>query len=640
MPTKEQMEHLRKMTQSKIRSIAIDTSKFDEATRTLTLSFASESPCMIWGDKEILIISEDAMDTSRFTQGVMPVLFNHNRDAVIASINKIWIENKKAYAEIVFDDDEDSLKIMRKVQSGSCRGVSVGYKPKTYEIVSRDAISTDGFVGPCYIARKWEVLEFSIVSVPADPSVAAGRSEDDTDNPVEIIETKKQETRDDEMTPEEKARLEAEELARKEKEKTDLENARKEAAEAERTRCSEITEICRDFEVEDSARDEFIKGGKDMNFVRAEVLKLQKERHAPTTTAKVGDTSDDKIRAAMTDAILLRGGATVAKPADGAEKFRYMRMRQMALELLENAGDSEARYLTDDELFKRALTTTGALSSILSNVAGKTLAAGYAEAGTTYRDFTTVGSLTDFKTATRYLISAMGTPKKIPAGGEFSYQMFSDEGVSVKLETEGTGFTYTREMFINDDLGVLSKAPALVSAAFDRRINQLVYAALTTSALYSSGNGNLATTAGAPSTATLSAGRAAMKKQKDISKKAYLNVVPGYIIVPTALETTAYQLLASASDPSSANAGVINAFKSALQVISDPCLDDSSADAWYLVAKKGLVDTIEVSYLNGNQTPILESGMDPDVLGWKFRAYLDFNVKALDYRGLYKNAGK
>lgn len=49
---------------------------------------------------------------------------------------------------------------------------------------------------------------------------------------------------------------------------------------------------------------------------------------------------------------------------------------------------------------------------------------------------------------------------------------------------------------------------------------------------------------------------------------------------------------------------------------------------------------IEVDFLNGNQTPILESQVSFDTLGWKYRSYLDYGVTALDVIGIIKNAGK
>ena len=78
----------------------------------------------------------------------MPVLFNHNKNQVIARVDKLWTENGRAYADITFDDDDFSENIMRKVASGSLRGVSVGYDIMDYSILKRDETSSDGIEGP------------------------------------------------------------------------------------------------------------------------------------------------------------------------------------------------------------------------------------------------------------------------------------------------------------------------------------------------------------------------------------------------------------------------------------------------------------------------------------------------------------
>ena len=77
-----------------------------------------------------------------------------------------------------------------------------------------------------------------------------------------------------------------------------------------------------------------------------------------------------------------------------------------------------------------------------------------------------------------------------------------------------------------------------------------------------------------------------------------------------------------------------------LKLIVDPELDVYSEDAWYLAASPYDCDTIEVTYLNGSETPTLESNIPFDNLGMKWRIYMDYGVTAIDYRGLYKNAGK
>lgn len=143
--------------------------------RKFTISFSSETRVERWFGGEYLDHSENAVDLTRINE-MGCVLFNHNRDKVIGKVCRAWIEDKRGYAEIEFDDDEESEKIYKKVRSGTLPGVSVGYQIKTWEEVPAGSKSTDGFEGPCDIARQWSPYEISIVSVPADTTVGVGRS--------------------------------------------------------------------------------------------------------------------------------------------------------------------------------------------------------------------------------------------------------------------------------------------------------------------------------------------------------------------------------------------------------------------------------------------------------------------------------
>ena len=131
-----------------------------------------------------------------------------------------------------------------------------------------------------------------------------------------------------------------------------------------------------------------------------------------------------------------------------------------------------------------------------------------------------------------------------------------------------------------------------------------------------------------------------MRKQKNLRAKETLNISPRFLIVPASIETAAEQLLVSIADPASSNANVRNVFANKLQLVCDAELDVYSLTAWYLAAQAGLLDTIEVTYLNGQESPFIESQVSFDILGMKWRIYHDSGVTLLDYRGLYKNAGQ
>lgn len=168
------------MTGSLSRSIPLLSIRDVEGEeRTVELSFSSEEPYARWWGVEILDHSDGCMDLTRLNS-IGCVLFNHNRDKVIAKIINAWCENNRGYARIRFDTDDASDIIYQKVQGGTLKGVSTGYFVDNWEEVAPNKKSADGrFTGPCDIAKRWIPYEISIVSVPADPTVGIGRGMDE-----------------------------------------------------------------------------------------------------------------------------------------------------------------------------------------------------------------------------------------------------------------------------------------------------------------------------------------------------------------------------------------------------------------------------------------------------------------------------
>lgn len=147
----------------------------DESSRTFELSFSSEEPYTRYFGPEILDHADGCCDLSRL-QEIGVVLYNHDRDAVIGKITRAWVDGGRGRATVEFDDDEDSERVLKKVRSGTLKGVSVGYMVDKWESVRAGKKSVDGrFDGPCEIAKRWTPFEVSIVSVPADATVGVGR---------------------------------------------------------------------------------------------------------------------------------------------------------------------------------------------------------------------------------------------------------------------------------------------------------------------------------------------------------------------------------------------------------------------------------------------------------------------------------
>lgn len=143
----------------------------DEEKRIVDLSFSSETPVKRWGVYEVLSHKSDAVLLDRLNKSGC-LLFNHDRNIVLGKILKAKVEGKRGVARVQFDDDEQSLFYWNKVQSGTLRNTSVGYA--THE-VKREITGKDANVKVTETLTKWEPLEISLVTIPADYSVGVGR---------------------------------------------------------------------------------------------------------------------------------------------------------------------------------------------------------------------------------------------------------------------------------------------------------------------------------------------------------------------------------------------------------------------------------------------------------------------------------
>lgn len=608
----------------------------DTDSRTVELSFSSETPYGRWFGDEILCHDEECINLERFNNGLGTVLFNHDRDAVVGHVEKVWLEDNRGKALARFDTDEQSETIFQKVQSGTLQGVSVGYAIYRYEVLEdEDTKSTNGrFNGPAYVVTDWEPLEISIVSVPADPTVGVGRSAEEIHTSID--------TQEDNTRMDQEKTLEVQEVKSTEPVETGLTQADlQKAMEQERKRTSEITALFRDFDVEGA--DEAIVMGVSVDEARAMVMDQLRARNKGVSVT-MGEAESDKFRAAAQDAVLMAAGIPVADAAPGANELRGYSMIELARESLQREN-VKANFGDNMELARQAINSTSTFPAIMSNLANKSVMTGFNEAETTFQIWAGKGSNRDFKEAARVALSEAGNLELVPEGGQFQQDFLGEASARTKVATYGKLFSLTRQAIINDDLGLFSKIATKYGSAAKRLVNKMVYAQLTGNvkmqdniALFDTKHGNVAGTGEALSVKAIAKAITAMRRQKGITGDATLNITPKYLVVPPELEMVAYQIVNSTAAVDGVNSGVVNPYKGRFVVVADAELTDP--DAWYLVADATQHDTIEVTYLNGVETPRLETRQGFDVDGIEYKVAFDCGVSALDFRGVYKNAGK
>jgi ATP-dependent protease ClpP protease subunit len=334
--------------------------------------------------------------------------------------------------------------------------------------------------------------------------------------------------------------------------------------------------------------------------------------------------------AAACDALLMRGGIKVERPHPAARDLKGMGLATMA-ERCESMRGRAPMFATH---------TGSDFPYLLANVANKSLLAGYEAEPASHLAWVKQTDVPDFKQQSRVARSEAPALEEVPEGAEIPFGSFSERREVFSISTYGRRFAITRQAIKNDDLGALTDMPRAFGQAARRAEADAVYSILTTNAamadsiaLFHADHNNLSAASASVAIATLGAARAAMRKQVGPGG-GLLNVVPKYLLVPASLEMVAEELLAS-STRADHPADVPNPFLRGLQLVVDPRLDAHSASAWYLIADHAQCDTVELARLEGRGVVVDEEQNFSDG-SLQFRAILDFGVKALDHRGMYR----
>ncbi len=290
----------------------------------------------------------------------------------------------------------------------------------------------------------------------------------------------------------------------------------------------------------------------------------------------------------------------------------------------------------------------------MMNVAHKSMSKGYSEAPTTWRAWASVGSVSDFKKSNVVTLSEFSDLELKKEGAEYKHGMAKDKHEQIGVDTYAKMFSITREALINDDMQVLGRIPAAMGMAAARSVDALAYAMLLSNpVLLEDGttvfhaNHNNIGTAGVPSETTLDQLRQLMASQKGLlnqaaapKKKAssqILDIPAKYVIVPKALELEVKRLMIA--DFATDDRSQPNMIKGAFEIVSSAHMDAVSTTAYYMMADQNMYDTVQVAFLNGNQSPYLESknGWNRDGIEYKVR--IDVGAAWLDFRAAAYNAG-
>lgn len=631
---------------------------------------------------EVLDVTTDAVDMTRFDAGTVQVLDGHRTyggvQAILGIAQRGWIEGGEGKALLRLSQRPEVAGIVADIQAGVIRAISFGYSVQRYAITKADQ-RTDGGTVDLYQAVRWTPTEISFVPVPADPGAGTRSNPQGNDSaagsnglPCEFVMSRAaaRNTTQQEQQPMPKPTdpTAAPEAG------GDSQNraqpgavtptpqqppAQTTAPSFDGQRAADILALCQRHGLTDLSA-QLLRNQSSMEDARKAVLdELDKRGQGagagPTTQIRtVNDEHDTRLRG-IENALMHRANPT-NQLDDNGRQYRGLSVLEMAREVVEGLGVS-TRGLSRMDLARTALQVrsagahmgTGDFTALLGGMGQRVLRAAYDQAPSTYQIWARRASnLPDFRI--RQIIGVGGDTelKRLNEHGEYTFGSLNEDGTGYKAMSYGRSLAITRQMMVNDDLSAFSRVATRFADSARRLENRLVYQQLLDNpkmgdgkALFHADHKNLKTEAGsALSLESLSDLRTLMRKQTGTDGES-LNISPAYLLVPSDLETKAYQFTSPNYVP--ATPGAVNEFRTggrtALEPVVEPLLDANSATAFYLLAASGQIDTVEYAYVDGYEGLRVETFTSEDVDGIKLRATLDFATKAVEHRGLAKSMG-
>ena len=113
---------------------------------------------------------------------------------------------------------------------------------------------------------------------------------------------------------------------------------------------------------------------------------------------------------------------------------------------------------------------------------------------------------------------------------------------------------------------------------------------------------------------------------ESFGKKAYVD--PTILLVPAALKNQAQELMSGTVvvTGESKTRAAVNVFAGRYKVVTSRYL--TSATTWWLIGRSGAKAPMEVAFVNGQETPVIQSAeADFNTMGIQFRGYLPWGTK-------------
>lgn len=598
-----------------------------------------------------------------------PVYRQHDEARILGAATTTREGNSLLTAGELYNDTPDVAEVVRLGKKGFPFQASIGVTPTKVEKLPKgksETINGQAVSGPMYITRKGKLHEVSIVNHGADSTTsstiaasAKGQSMEfeqfvsDSGFAMSDLGAKQLDVlraafdKAPPVTP--PATVSAVIEAAKNKEARQLAYGRIIASAIDKGMDSETANTL----VQAATRD-------NLGETEFELQVLRLNRHIGGTHVPTSSESPQIIEAALARQLglpdeykpeVLEASERRFKHGLGLVEVLQMQARKNGHH---NISSKDVRGLLEAAFApqRAAGASTYDLGGVLSNIANKSVRAGYMAVESEWRKIAAVRTVNDLKPYKSYALTGDFTFKKVGNGGELKHATMSEEVYTNQAETFGSMMAITRTDILNDDLGVFGQVRNLLGRGAALAMNKEIWTEfLSNLSMWHVDNKNVIS--GALSKLDIDSLSSAVQKfheQVDPDGQP-MGLTPAVLLVSPPNKVQAGKLVRDTEmrvEGSTAkntyttgnpHAGMFTVAASAY--LNNSKIPGGDAFSWWLLANPEEYPTIEVAFLNGQQTPTIEqAAANFSTLSIELRAYLDFGVELQGHRGSVRSLGQ
>jgi len=378
--------------------------------------------------------------------------------------------------------------------------------------------------------------------------------------------------------------------------------------------------------------------------VEVELIRAERPK-GPAIHASQRDATPQVIEAAFTRSCGLKKLEDHYKPEilEAADKqYRNLGLQEVLLIHAQANGYGGRQKINAGNLREvmNAAFSTHTLTTLLTTAGNKVLLEGFNQIPQSWRAIAEIGNVGDFKTVTRYRLTADLEFEELGPNGEIKHGTLGQESYTMSAKTYAKMAALRREDIINDDLGALNALRSRLGLGCAIKLNKTFWTTwINNSTFFTAARVNLVTGATFGDTG-LAAVIAVFRKMMGPDGNM-LGLEPELLLVPPSLEASARKYYVSQElRDTSANTRLAtgNIYYNRFSPVVVPELENAaftgnSATTWYLLARPSILATAVMCFLDNQQSPTIEStDADFDTLGIQFRGYFDHGVAMTEYR--------